>query len=131
MRLVGILLLGIVGLSGCLIAVIGAGVVLGAGIYSYTSNEYTQEYNAHIDRVFDAAMATVRELQFKVERHSKDALEGQIEAKRADNTPVRITVKSLGQSVTKLIIRVGDFAGEANKQAAETIRDKINQKVGK
>ncbi len=118
-------------LCGCVLAVDGKGPLIGDGIYSYYTNEFVQEYSANYEYVYPAAKKTIEELKYIIVTNQKEALQAFIEARQPDDSPVKITIKFMGGSVTKVVIRVGEAALDSNRIAARAIRNKIAEKLTK
>jgi hypothetical protein len=66
-------------------------------------------------------------LKLDVETKNMDALGGLIKAKRADGTPVKISLKPLGGSSTDIGVRIGTIG---SKEKSERIHDAIRQQIG-
>lgn len=108
--------------SGCALFLIGAGVAVGAGTVAYTSGELRAADEISMDRSWEASMKAMKDLEFRVTKSQKDALAGEIVARRADDTRIIVRLKSQTQQVTEIRIRVGTFGDEA---LSRLIYDKI------
>ncbi len=98
--------------SGCALFLIGAGAAAGAGTVVYLNGELKVSGNVSLDRGWDAAQQAMRDLQFKVTKTQKDALAGELVARRADDTPIRVRLKQESATVTEFRIRVGTWGAE-------------------
>ena len=104
---------GIVGLTlsgGCALLLVGA--VIGAGTLAYVQGELRSSDEMTYDRAWKATLATMDELQFKVTKSQKDAVAGEITARKADDTKIVIKLKRQTDHVTELRIRVGALGDE-------------------
>lgn len=118
--IIGLLVSGLVGLTGCVALLAGAAV--GAGTVAYVAGELKAADEVSLDRAWSASLQAMEDLQFKVTKQQKDALAGLLVARRADDTPVTIRVKKQTDKVTELRIRVGTFGDEG---LSRLIHDKI------
>jgi hypothetical protein len=118
------LLVGAVVLSGCALFLVGAGVAVGAGTVAYVSGELRAADEVTMDRGWRATMAAMDDLQFKVTKTQKDALAGELIARRADDTRIVIRLKKQSDKVTEFRVRVGVFGDE---DLSRLIYDKIKR----
>jgi hypothetical protein len=109
--------------QGC-VAVAAAGA--GVGTYAYVSGDLEQILEAPLDRVYDAALEVMGEMEYTINSKSKDALEASIDAEQADETSVTIRLEAKGENLTHTSIRVGLFGDEAQ---SALIMDKIRAKL--
>ncbi len=116
----GLMLVAMVITSGCVALVVGAAV--GAGTVAYVGGELKATDEVAFDRAWSATLKAMDDLQFKVTKQQKDALEGLLVARRADDTPVTVRVRKQGEKTTEIRIRVGTFG---NETLSRTIHDKI------
>lgn|GEM_PF-5754515 len=80
--------------SGCALFLIGAGVVVGAGSsVAYAGGELKAADNVTMDKAWNASLRAMQDLEFKVATSQKDALAGEIVARRADNTRIVVRLK--------------------------------------
>jgi hypothetical protein len=110
--------------SGCILFVAGAAAAAGAGGYAYVNGEITSTEAASLNRTWDASLAAMRDLQFPVTSQVKDALEGNLTARNAKNTEIKIRLKYVSNASTEVHIRVGTFGDETLSQ---TILNKIRE----
>ncbi|MBI3988028.1 MAG: tol-pal system protein YbgF [candidate division NC10 bacterium] len=127
-RLVLLLALSLV-LSACTTFPMGTQRVgRGAETISYAQGELRQTYPASMERVWDAALAALRDMQFTIKGTRKDATGGLIEATRADGMPVRVAVAMAGADRTMLAIRVGALG---NKETSQFINARIAEAMSR
>jgi hypothetical protein len=110
--------------SGCVLFVAGAAAAAGAGGYAYVNGEIESTEAASLNRAWDASLAAMQDLQFPVTSKAKDALEGNLTARNAKNTEIKIRLKYVTNTSTEVHIRVGTFGDEALSQ---TILTKIRE----
>lgn len=118
------LLLGVLVLSsGCLAAFVGLGAV---GVYSYSQGELERTYPGDFPKTWEATMRTLEQLEFEIGDRQKDNINGHLNAKMADGTPIYAKVKMVSSDTTSVGIRVGTFGDRA---ISEHIHDKIRDKL--
>ncbi len=117
-------------LSGCVAAAL-TGVAAGAAVAGtavYEDGKQTTVHQASLDRTWNATLATVRQMNWQVEKQNKTAQGGTLEAKRADGTPITITEEPInGNKETRVIVRVGTMGDQA---ASEDIQRRISSRLG-
>jgi hypothetical protein len=119
----------LIGLSACSRkwAVIGAAAAaVGAGTYYYVKGDLKRNYEAPMDKTWEATVKSVEEMKFTVESQQHDALSGVIKGKMADGTGFEINLKRVGDNLTEVGVRIGTF-GDRGK--SEVIHDKIHSKL--
>ena len=112
-------------LQGCVAAVVGAGA--GAGTYAYVRGEYRATYPYPLGKTYTATLAALKDLQMPVVSSFKDLTDGTIESKKGDGSDVKILLKTEGELVTSIRVRVGIFGNEA---VSKLIVDKISGRLG-
>ena len=124
LQLVALLCCFLIGLSGCSRkwAVIGAVAAVGTGAYLYVKGDLKRNYEASIDKTWQAAVKSVEDLGLSTESKQNDAFNGVIKGKMADGKSFTVSVKRLGENLTEVGVRVGTFG---NREISETIHDKI------
>jgi uncharacterized lipoprotein len=118
---IGLVLLALsLNLSGCAAALL-AGAAGGAavGTAAYVEGEHSQVYNANPDRTWVATLAALKEMNIRVDNSNKDALGGNIEAKRADGTDVKIKEEPVEGGKTQVKVRLGTFGDQAGSEAIQ------------
>lgn len=110
------------GCAALIAAVAGAGV--GVATYAYMTGDLKIEYPIPYETVWDATEKALEDLQIEVEETTKDGISGDIKAKRANDTPVRIKVKREAPEVTIVKIRTGVFG---NKEKSIVIMEAIDK----
>lgn len=110
--------------TGCALLLVGGGAAAGVGGYAYVKGELKATEKASLDKVWDASLAAMQELQFAVTAQAKDALTGELTARTAQDKKVTIQLKALPDSSTEIKVRVGTFGDEA---LSLVIMDKIKK----
>ena len=114
-------------LSGCVTTTVGGGPSATAGTYSYFTRELQVIYGLPLADVWPRALAAVESLQLHIDRQQVDGLGGNIEARRADGTNVRVYLKPSGDHSTNISVRVGDLG---DREQSERIHRTIRQQLG-
>jgi len=120
-----------IGLSACSrqwVILGGAAAAVGAGTYSYIKGDLKRNYDAPIDKAWQAAVQSVEELKMTVESKQQDAFTGVIKGSMADGKSFTINLKRLGETSTEIGIRIGTFG---DRQKSEAIHDNILSKIRK
>jgi len=129
LQLVALLCCFLIGLSACSRkwAVIGAAVAAaGAGTYYYIKGDLKRNYEASMDKTWEATVKSVEELKMTVESKQHDAFTGIIKGKMADGKGFEINLKRLGENLTEVGVRIGTFG---DRVRSEAIHDKILSKI--
>jgi hypothetical protein len=124
LTLVSVLAMALAGASGCL--ALAAGTAAGVGTYAYVQGEMNTAFEATLDEVWAAALATVDQLQFHTEREAKDALHGRINVRQADGTRIRISMDRQTDALTEVRVRVNIFGDESKSRL---ILDRIRENL--
>ena len=125
LQLVALLCCFLIGLSACSkkwVAIGAAAAAVGAGAYYYVKGDLKRNYEAPMDKTWDATVKALEALQINVESKQNDALTGVINGKLADGKSYTVNVKRLGENLTEVAIRIGTFG---DRERAEAIHDKI------
>ena len=125
LQLVVLLCCFLIGLSGCSRkwAVIGAAAAaVGTSAYFYIKGDLKRNYEAPMDKTWQAAVKSVEDLGLSTESKQNDAFTGVIKGKMADGKSFTVNVKRLGENLTEVGVRVGTFG---DRERAEAIHDKI------
>jgi hypothetical protein len=129
LHLVAILCCFLIGLNACSRkwAVIGAAAAaVGAGTYYYVKGDLKRNYEASMDKTWEATIKAVEELKLTVESQNHDGLSGVIKGKTADDKSFEINLKRLDENSTEVGVRIGTFGDRAKSEA---IQEKINSKL--
>jgi hypothetical protein len=110
LQLVALLCCFLIGLSACSRkwAVIGAAAAaVGAGTYYYIKGDLKRNYEAPMDKTWEATIKSVEALKLSVESQKHDALTGVIKGKMADEKGFEINLKRMSDlkpSIIKFIL---------------------------
>ena len=119
----------LIGLNACTTRAIVVGAAaagVAAGSYFYVKGELERDYEAPIERVWQATLQAVEELRLATESKRYDAFSGEIKGMMADGASFQIELKRLSNDWTEVGVRIGAF-GDRTK--AEAIHDKILSKL--
>jgi hypothetical protein len=108
-----LLAVAMVSTQGCMVAVVGAAA---AGTVGYVRGDLQAVENAPIDKVYEASLAALDELQIPVVLKSKDALSATITGRDAADKKVTVKLKAATEDTTKLSIRIGVFGSETKSR---------------
>ena len=129
LQLVAILCCFLIGLSACSrrLAVIGAAAAaVGAGTYYYIKGDLKRNYEAPMDKTWEATIKSVEELKLTVESQKHDGLSGVIKGKTADEKGFEINLKRLGENSTEVGVRIGT---ESRKKIEHMLETKVYLKL--
>ena len=110
-------------LTGCPF-VIGAG--MGVGTYKVIQGDLVRLYRASYDRAWEAAFTTLEEMEMTVVDQEKGEAKGKIQAKRFDESPVRLMIRQKALDVTELCVRVGPVG---DREKAELFHEHFRDNV--
>ncbi len=127
-RLMQVMGLGLVMvlLAGCAVALVGAGAGAGVGTYAYVRGELQREYEAPMDLTWAATTQALKAMEIRVVETEKDQLGGTIDARRADDTTVKVALEPKDGNRTLVKIRIGTFG---DREASERIANEIQNRL--
>ncbi len=129
LQLIAVLCCFLIGLSACSKkwAIIGAtAAAVGTGAYFYVKGDLKRNYEASMDKTWQATVKAVEELKLSIESQQNDAFGGVIKGKMADGKGFTINVKRLGENMAEVGVRIGTFG---DRVKSEAIHDKILSKL--
>jgi hypothetical protein len=115
----------LIGLSACSrkwVAIGAAAAAVGAGTYYYVKGDLKRNYEAPMDKTWDATVKALDALKINVESKQNDALTGVINGKLADGKSFTVNLKRISESTTEVGVRIGTFG---DRTRSEAIHDKI------
>ena len=98
--------------NGCLARWIAGGEKPTTGVYDYDQHtgELERKYPAGLQECWLTTVKTIEKLLFSIEEPAiRDALSGQLNARRMDGTLIRISFEQVTKEVTSLKIKVGAY----------------------
>ena len=110
-------------ISGCAIALVGAGAAAGVG---YVKGDLEAVLQDDINSVYEASLKAVKKLDLAVISKEKNALDAEIISRTSADKKIKIKLKRADENLTELSIRIGTFGDEAQSRA---IYDKIKQNL--
>lgn len=113
-------------LAGCAAVLVGAGA--GGATYAYVTGQLEQGYSASLDRTYAATLTALKRLEITVIERNKDQLGATIQARRADDTKVKVKLEAEGRDHTRVAIRVGIFG---DKDVSIRINEEIRRALGR
>ena len=120
LQLIALLCCFLIGLSACSRkwAVIGAAAAaVGTGAYFYVKGDLKRNYEAPMDKTWEATMKAVEALKLNVESQNHDALTGIIKGKMADEKAFEINLKRINDNLTEVGVRIGTFGDRGRSEA--------------
>jgi hypothetical protein len=126
LQLIALFCCFLIGLSACSkkwIAIGAAAAAVGTGAYYYVKGDLKRDYEAPMDKTWDATVKALEALQINVESKQHDALTGVIKGKLADGKSFSLNLKRLGDTLTEVGVRIGTFG---DREKAEAIHEKIH-----
>jgi len=100
-------------LGGCVAAAVGVGA---AGTVAYVRGDLEAVEPRNLADVYEATEKALDELELRVTKKSKDALQGTIIARDSGDKKIKIALRATEQGLTKLSIRVGWFGSESKSR---------------
>ncbi|MBI2469826.1 MAG: DUF3568 family protein [Planctomycetes bacterium] len=97
--------------SGCAALLIGGGA--GAGTVAYLKGELKSTEETSIDKTWQAAQETMKDLEFVITSKEKDVFSAKLIAYRANDKKVEMYLRKASENTTEVKIRVGVFGDES------------------
>jgi hypothetical protein len=117
----------LIGLNACAYVLLGALTAgAGTGTYFFVKGNLKRDYEAPVERMWEATLQAVEELRLSTESKRYDAFGGEIKGVMADGERFQIELKRLSNNWTELGVRVGIFG---DRTRSEAIHDKILSKL--
>ena len=123
---IGLLIVGVFMLSGCMAALVGgAAVGAGSGTYFFINGEMKTDYYYSFDQTWSACQKTVADMRGLDVLPEKEIGKGKISAV-IDDEKVQMSVTYKAKNVTTVSVRVGLIG---NKLSSQLIHDKIGDNL--
>ena len=121
--LASLILLSLLANIGCAAALLAGGAAAGAGSYAFITGELKATEDVSLDRAYQSTQQAMKDLEFTITSKQKDALYGEVIARRASGEKVAVKLNKKSNSLTEIKIRVGTFGDESvSRQIHETIK---------
>jgi hypothetical protein len=101
-----------------------AGGAAGVGGYRYYQGDLTVAFQAPYPSVWDATVAALGDMGFEIESAQDDVTYGKVIARRANNSPVTVSLEHASANTTKAVIRVGHLG---DKEVSLAIKEQIEK----
>ena len=119
----------LMGLSGCAAVIVaGVGVGVGFGTYKYLEGNLQRDYIGPPDKLWEATLTAMDDLQVATEVKERDFFGGLIKGIMHDGTKITINMKRLTDNSTEVGVRVGVFG---DRKRSEVIHNKIAENFKK
>lgn len=116
-------------LAGCgPLVFLGAGAAAGVAGVKYQQGSLTVVYQAPYMQTWDGVLSSLKDMGLRIEKSEHDLTTGKILARRADDTPITITLEYKSSKQTEVVIRVGYFG---DQEAANSLELEIRKGVFK
>jgi len=96
------------------------------GTYRLVQGDLLRLYRTSYDRAWDVALSTLEEMEMTIVKETKGEMEGNIEAKRFDGSPVLVALKSKALDVTQLRVRIGPIG---DRKKAEIFHERFRKNL--
>ena len=110
-------------ISGCAVALVGAGAAAGVG---YVRGDLEAQMDESIDNVYNASLKALEELELAIISKDKNALGAKIISRTTEDKKIQIKLKRTENNITKLTIRIGLFGDETQSRVIyDTIKKNL------
>jgi hypothetical protein len=114
--------------TGCIALVVGAGA--GAGAYAYVDGQLSRTYEAKYEKTYQICKNILQDMKQPVLEEKTDGIQTTIQSKRADETPMTITVRIIDPDWTEVSVRTG-FLGVWKKEISEQFHEFVAERLKK
>ncbi len=104
-------------LSGCAVALVGAGIAAGAAGTRYVAGDLEVTMEERIDAVYRASLESLDQLGLPIISQEKNALEAKIVSRTVSDKKVEIVLKRTETDMTRVSIRIGTFGDKTQSRA--------------
>lgn len=109
--------------TGCLL--VAAGAATGTTV-AYVRGDLESSVNGNPEQVTAASKKAMEDMKFTVISSGASNIDGQVTARTAQDTKVKVVVKGQGDNVSAVSIRVGNFGNQSlSAQILEKIRANV------
>jgi len=114
--------------TGCIALVVGAGA--GAGTYAYVNGELSRTYQASYQTTYNVCKGILADLNQPILEEKTDGTQTTISTKRADGTPMKVTIRIVDPEWTDVSVRTGHI-GVWKKEISEQFHEFIAARLEK
>ena len=118
------LALALFGSAGCAMFLVGAGA--GAGAVAYAKGKLDTTEPASLDRVWEASLKSVKELEYIIIETNKHTTAARMVARNPRDEKLEISLKSASDKTTDVSIRVGAIG---NEEQSRRVLDRIRRHI--
>jgi len=122
-----IIISSLIVLYGCPAVWFAAGGVSTLGGYKYMEGRVAKEYPLAYEKAWKATNNALVKLNMNISSSKNDGSRGSIDALRKDGKKIAVKLKSRGNGVTNITVKVGTFT---DREEAEKIHSKIRASAG-
>ena len=112
--------------TGCIALVVGAGA--GAGAYAYVDGQLSRTYEAKYEKTYQICKDILKDMKQPVLEEKTDGIQTTIQSKRADETPMTVTVRIIDPDWTEVSVRTG-FLGVWKKEISEQFHEFVAERL--
>lgn len=112
--------------AGCTATTVGIGPTAVPGKYNYLTGTLQGTYSAPISRMWPMTQTTMQELRLTVDGRYLDEERGELQGRRADGTPITISLAPVGTHSTTIKVRVGT---PGSRELAQYVHRAIQQQL--
>jgi hypothetical protein len=113
--------------SGCVVVAVGAVAAGGVATYAYVNGQLETSLASPLDKTFAATQAAMKDLEFKVTKTTKDAVNAEVDSTTSDGKTITVVLKRVSEGTTEVHIRVDKFGDE---KLSNLILEKIKGHLG-
>jgi hypothetical protein len=99
---------------------------VGTGTFSYVTGRLAWTYPVDLQTAWAATLRALDKLAIQIQDKALDGLGGTIQAQRADQTSISITLEPVSTRAARVSIRIGDIG---HREQSEKIHDAIRQEL--
>ena len=124
LALLAVLLVGVLGSSGCFILLVGAAA--GAGGYAWVNGALVKEFNVSASRLHDYTLRALKDLQLPVHKDDHDRISAKISSSFSDGAEISINIEAITEHTARIKLRVGVLG---DKTRSEMIFSAIQKRL--
>ena len=113
--------------TGCIALLAGAGAGAGAA-YAYVDGQLSRTYKAKYEKIYEICKSILKDMKQPVLEEKTDGIQTTIDSKRADETPMTVTVRIIDSDWTEVSVRTG-FLGVWKKEISAQFHEFIAERL--